>query len=177
VQELGLWGGGAPATANLMGIAEDQRLALLALRYGVVFAHTRDLSFQYTADVFPFAAVFQPENYRITGIGRFRGRTVTAFGAAPVGFKVTARRKHLVQPFVDATGGMLRSRIPIPADLPEATRWNFTFDFGGGIQLLNIRGKAFRIGYRFHHLSNAGRSAINPGLDSHIVYVGFSVFR
>jgi hypothetical protein len=180
-QEFGIWGGYSPGSTQTIGTAADRRFALVGLRYGFVFANARNVAIEYTADLIPLAVVFQSNVYRIhltpTVSREVREGTVVAFGFAPIGFQFTARRTSRVQPFWGTSGGMLRSRIPVPVNLAEATRWNFTFDFYGGVQLMNENGKAVRFGYRFHHLSNANRSAVNPGMDSHIIFAGFSFHR
>jgi hypothetical protein len=35
---------------------------------------------------------------------------------------------------------------------------------------------AVTVGYRYHHISNAGTHRRNPGLDSNVIYAGFSFF-
>lgn len=52
-----------------------------------------------------------------------------------------------------------------------------TFDFGGGIQIINSSRRAFTIGYKYQHISNGDRSPINPGVDVQLVYAGFSIFK
>jgi hypothetical protein len=47
------------------------------------------------------------------------------------------------------------------------------FDYGAGVDVVLRNGRAATIGYRFHHISNAGSGPSNPGLDANIVYVGF----
>jgi hypothetical protein len=159
----------------------DRRFGIVGLRYGFVFANAGNVAIAYTVDLVPLAAVFQPEVYRIpltrTVSREVREGTVVAFGFAPIGFQFTGRRTSRVQPFVGTSGGMLRSRIPVPVNVGDATRWNFTFDFYGGVQLMNENGRAVRFGYRFHHLSNANRAQVNPGLDSHILFAGYSFYR
>ncbi len=58
------------------------------------------------------------------------------------------------------------------------TLWcNFTGDFGGGVQWKTGARRAWTIGYRYHHVSNGYRADTNPGFDSNLFYVGFSIFR
>lgn len=72
---------------------------------------------------------------------------------------------------------MLRTSTPVPLNVPEGTRWNFTYDFSAGLQHMSDSDQAFRWGYRFHHLSNADRTPVNPGLDSHVIFAGYSWFH
>jgi hypothetical protein len=125
-QEFGIWGGYSPGSTETIGTALDRRLAVLGLRYGLVFANAGNVAIEYTADVIPIAAVFQPEVYLIpltpTVAREVREGTVVAFGFAPIGFQFTARRMSRVQPFAGTSGGMLRSRIPVPVNVGDATR-------------------------------------------------------
>ena len=65
----------------------------------------------------------------------------------------------------------------LPAPVSGAARFNFTFDFGGGIQVIHSSRRAFMVGYKFQHISNGGASQINTGIDVHVIYAGFSIFR
>jgi hypothetical protein len=56
--------------------------------------------------------------------------------------------------------------------VPDARRFNFAADAGGGVELLTRDERALVVGYRFHHLSNGGRARQNPGVDMHVLYVG-----
>lgn len=180
-QEIGLWGGYSPGSPGFIGTARDRRLALVGIRYGFVFANSRSVAFSYVADLLPLAAVFQPDRYTVRvspAVSReIHDGAVIGIGFAPIGFQFTFRRAMRWQPYAETTGGMLRTRVPVPVNVEEATRWNFIFDFGGGVRRISESGRAIRFGYKYHHLSNAGRSSVNPGLDSHIFYGGFSLFR
>jgi hypothetical protein len=180
-QQIGMWGGYSHDSPTLLGTAEDFRMGLAAIRWGIVFANWGGTSFEYVADAVPIISVFQPSKIDLplsntVGI-RLRGRTVTGFGFAPIGFKITAARFGRWQPFFETTGGMVRTRVPIPYEVSEATRWNFMFDFGGGVQIMSDTAKAFRFGYKWHHISNANRTPANPGLDAHLVFAGVSFYR
>lgn len=124
------------------------------------------------------AVVFQPEGSRFTSAGADRGcASIYGAGIAPVGLKLYFRRQKRVKPFVDGSGGFLYSREPVPINIPGATKFNWTFDFGGGIQVSAGERRAITVGYKFHHITNGGRSVINPGLDANLFYIGFSIFR
>jgi hypothetical protein len=136
------------------------------------------VAFQYTVDVIPAAVVFQPEGSRFTSAGADRGSaSIYGAGIAPVGLKLHFRRQKRVKPFVNGSGGFLYFREPVPINIQGATRFNWTFDFGGGIQIAAGDRRGINIGYKLHHISNGGRSAVNPGLDANLFYVGYSIFR
>lgn len=176
--EFSVWGGGSFDSPTLIGTTEDRKFFITGLRYGRVLATSERVAFEYTVDVIPAAVVFQPEGSRFTNVGADRGSaSIYGAGIAPVGLKLYFRRQKRVKPFVDGSGGFLYFREPVPVNIPGATKFNWTFDFGGGIQVSTGERRAITVGYKFHHISNAGRSEINPGLDANLFYVGFSIFR
>lgn len=80
-----------------------------------------------------------------------------------------------MEPFVASTGGFLFFNEDVP--VAGAARFNFTFDFQGGVQIVNGDRRSYTIGYKFNHISNGFHSDINPGVDLHMLFFGFSVFK
>jgi len=70
--------------------------------------------------------------------------------------------------------GVLGFAIPTPS--ANSTRLNFTGEAGLGLRFLIPDGRV-AVGYRLHHLSNAGRGEVNPGVDSHLLVLGFWLDR
>jgi hypothetical protein len=54
------------------------------------------------------------------------------------------------------------------------TRLNFATAAGGGVDFVTDSGRAFTIGYKFQHISNATRGNINPGFDQNLFYIGYT---
>jgi Lipid A 3-O-deacylase (PagL) len=113
----------------------------------------------------------------------FPGETVTdtltcgtrwtyAGGLSPLGQRFNFAPGHRFQPFAFANAGFLVS----PRDLPvfNSSRFNFTFDFGAGLQLFRDHHHAWSIDYRIHHLSNAYIGNQNPGIDSQVVRLTYA---
>ncbi|MCX6552168.1 MAG: acyloxyacyl hydrolase, partial [Acidobacteria bacterium] len=71
-----------------------------------------------------------------------------------------------------AVGGIWFTR-DVPVGNSKA--FNYTFEFGGGLQYQCRPGQWLRVGYKFHHLSNAGSVPINPGVDANMFLAGYSV--
>jgi hypothetical protein len=165
--EFGVWGGFSFHASTLIGGTPDARFANLAIRYGRVMAANNKVAFEWTIDFEPVAVLSLK---RVTTRER-----VYATGASPIGLKFNMRPLRRVQPFANASGGFLYFKKDVP--VPGAARFNFTFDFGGGIQIVNSSRRAFMVGYKFQHISNGGASQINTGIDVHVVYAGFSIFR
>ncbi len=173
--ELGFWAGGSFDSPTLMGTAEDRKYFTIGLRYGRVFATSKRVAYEYTVDFVPVAVVFQPDFAQ--AFSRSGASSVYGLGLSPIGFKVNFNRNSRFKPFLSTSGGFLYFKDPVPDDIPGATRFNFTFDFGGGVQISTGERRAIILGYKFHHISNGGRSQINPGLDANVIYVGYSFFK
>lgn len=165
--EFGLWAGGSPDSTRIFGDTEDRKLVLFGLRYGRILAAWDWVSLEYTLDIFPAAVVFEPDRVR-------RGNsTIYGAGLSPLGLKVNFGQSW-IQPFVAASIGFLYFEDDIP--VPDSSRFNFTPEFGLGLQFFLTPKQALTLGYKLHHMSNADTSRNNPGMDSHVIYVGFSFF-
>ena len=173
--EFGVWGGGSFSGPTLIGATERTRLGLFAFRYARVLARGDHLALRYTVDAVPVATLSFPV-FEASGIGvREVRRRITGAGVAPVGFQVNFRRRERVQPFAQTSGGFLYFGERIPTQ--QGAQFNFTADFGGGVQWKTAARRAWTVGYRYHHVSNGYRADVNPGFDSNLFYVGFSIFR
>ena len=166
--EFGLWAGGSPDSSEWIGAAEDRNLFLLGLRYGRVLAAWDSLSLEYTLDVFPVALVFEPDDAR-------RGSsTIYGAGLSPLGFKLNFGQQSRIKPFVALSFGFLYFEKETP--VRNSTHFNFATEIGLGVQFFVAPRHAVTLGYKLHHISNAGIGDRNPGLDSHLFYAGYSFF-
>lgn len=165
--EFGLWVGGSPSSSRIVGNTRSRKLLLVGLRYGRVLAAWESVSLQYTLDVVPAAVVFQP--------GRVGGKSsIYGAGVSPLGLKVNFGQRSWIKPFLAASVGFLYFEADVP--VPDSSRFNFTPEAGLGVQFFLTQKRAVTLGYKFHHISNAGIGRNNPGMDSHVFYVGFSFF-
>lgn len=178
--EFGVWGGISFDATTLIGKTPDAKFGNLGLRYGRVLLASKTVAFEWTIDAIPVSVL---SNRRFTfvpnGTGGFNltrtRRSVYGWGAAPIGLKFNFRRHRRVQPFGHATGGFLYFNEQVP--VTGAARFNFTFDFSGGVQIVKPNHRAFTIGYKYQHISNGYRAPINPGVDLQMIYAGFSIFK
>ncbi|WP_433966084.1 acyloxyacyl hydrolase [Tunturiibacter gelidiferens] len=122
----------------------------------------------------PFTAVFTYTCSRRWTYGQ---------GLSPLGLKVNLFPHHRLQPvFIMAAGYMFSTR-PIP--IPTAGSFNFTLEFGAGLELYRQRtssgsifgNRSLRTEYRYHHISNAFTATSNPGIDSGLFQVTFAFGR
>jgi hypothetical protein len=192
---LGRWGVEAWAAYSsrstdmgVLGNMPGQRLALVAARLTRRLAASRGATLDYTLDVLPVARLSPPLKNNVARrpvcavdvpcevsaaervvLGAASG-TATGAGIAPLGLAVVFRPASALQLRVGATGGVLWFDRAVPTT--SARRLNATGAVEAGAQLVGRRGHGVLLAYRFHHLSNAGTAADNPGLGSHMLSLG-----
>jgi hypothetical protein len=91
-------------------------------------------------------------------------RTVVAQSLSPVGFRLNLRPRHRLQPTLSTNAGSMFSSQQIPVSF--AGSFNFTFEFGGGLEFFRSRTRSVRLEYIVQHYSNAYTANSNPGVDS-----------
>lgn len=94
---------------------------------------------------------------------------------APAGFVWKFRRGHRLQPVAGWTGGVLFATKAIPDS--RAGSFNFTYQFGGGVEYYLRPKRSVEVRYDFHHFSNAGTADYNPGVNNGVVQVSYSFGR
>jgi hypothetical protein len=160
--ELALWsGGGHGMNGGVRGTSNWN----VGLRYGRVLTNPHGPAwlrgrFEYTFDVIPIFWVFQPHG--------------TAYGAGldPLGLKWNLAVHHRIEPYVNMTGGVVFTNIPTP---PGASRVNFIPSAAFGFHALRGRYN-WSAEIRYLHISNAGLTRPNPGINTLQVRVGLGLF-
>ncbi|MDR0311633.1 MAG: acyloxyacyl hydrolase [Acidobacteriota bacterium] len=169
-KEFGGTFGFSPDSRHGIGVTPDQQYYETSLNFGYVFWQNDNYAWKYKISLIPFALVHGGEKTL-----RLRhNRTVYAGGAEPVGLQLNFRNQRRLQPFVNATGGFLYFTEQTP--VTDSSQYNFTFSFGGGVEIFHGR-RSLALGYRYHHISNANTATYNPGIDSHMLSIGFSFKR
>jgi len=178
--EFGVWGAISFDAPTWIGYSPDARFGNIGLRYGRVLAANQNLAFSWTIDAVP-VAILSVKRLTIvpTGSGSFtvqqsRDRTYGA-GLSPIGLKLGFRRSQMLQPFANGSAGFLYFSKQVP--VAGASQFNFTFDFGGGADIVKDGRRVISIGYKFQHISNGYTATINPGVDIQMIYVGYSIRR
>jgi hypothetical protein len=182
--EFGVWGGYSLGTPHVIGITSDNHIGLLGFRYGRTLFDKPFYSLQYTIDVIPVEIVHQPTYVpcnipsRLGFICASGHETVYGGGVNPIGLKLNFHRQYRFQPFLASTAGFVASTNPVPVDISVGTRFNYTFDFQGGLELFSTsRRSSWKLAYRFQHISNAYRNNYNPGVDANEIYLAYSFFK
>jgi hypothetical protein len=76
--------------------------------------------------------------------------------------------------FAEASGGIFLTNKAVPL---SSTRVNFIDQAGFGLRIGRHPTRMGLVGYRFQHISNAGRVKPNPGVNLNFVYAGVSFLR
>ena len=176
--EFGVWAGYSPTSPHGIGVSSDRQLFLLNGSYARVIHTTKTVAIKYTVDIVPVALITQPAETFLTNSGTLishNAQTVYGGGMNPIGFQFNFRRGHKWQPFANAHGGFLYFTQQVP--VIDSSQYNFTFSFGGGVQVFSGDRSSFSLGYRYYHLSNANTGDRNPGVDANLFYGAFTVFK
>lgn len=174
--EFGGWIGYSPFSFVLKGTSKDRELFLLNLQYARTLFVARPFTLKYTVDVVPLALEFQPTQLYLVGGQPLLnpGGTLRAAGANPIGFQANLGSRR-VQPFASGSLGFLYFNRQMPVIGSSQLNYNITIGFGA--QFFAQPGRSFTVGWKYHHLSNNYEAHFNPGLDSGVFYLGFSLFH
>jgi hypothetical protein len=160
--EFAVWSGGGYAISGGVRSADNWNVGL---RYGRVLTDEHGPGwlrgrFEYTVDVIPIFWVFQP------------GGTAYGAGFDPLGLKWNFSPHRRIQPYAGITGGVVFTNRPTP---PGISRVNFIPSAAVGMHFL--RGKHnWSVEFRYLHISDAGLTAINPGINTLQFRVSLGLF-
>jgi hypothetical protein len=152
----------------------------IGLCYGRILLANDKFAFKYTFNPVPVAVLsYRDVNPQLfdPGFPEDLGtrRNVYGAGLSPIGFQLYFRPQSRIKPFVQTSGGFLFFKDSVPR--LNGARFNFTYDFGGGVQVFHDSRRAFNFGYKYQRLTNGGRALNNPGFDGHVFYFGYSIFK
>ena len=156
--EFGFWGGGSFGATTVFGgltdaEASDRNFFIAAFRYGRTLAANDSLALQYTLDAIPLA-VATGNIAQVTTVGpvtTLRRETAYGAGVTPLGLQLDFANGSKVHPFVHVNGGGLIFNQSVP--LPDAGRFAFVGEAGGGLRVFTGDRRAVTLGVRFHHIS------------------------
>lgn len=160
--EWQVWTGGGHGTN---GIQSSDGVWNLGLRYGLILTKAHGSGFlrgrlEYALEAVPAFLVNQKTN--------------TAFGAGvnPFAFKWMLDTKNKVSPYFELGGGTLFTNVKVPEG---SSRVNFTSSGAVGLHFLGSK-HTISTEVRFMHISNAGLSSLNPGINTIQFRIGFGRF-
>jgi hypothetical protein len=167
--EYTYWFGGAFENGHAFSSTVGARNYQLESRYERLIYWKEPFAVRWVFDAVPLALVGDPHTHN--------GHRAYAngVGGSPIGAQVNFVHFHRVEPFLTSGGGFLYFNHRM---FGTTQQFNFTAQLGGGVQLFtSSRRTAIDLGYKYHHISNANLANQNPGLDSHMLFVGLSLFR
>ena len=71
--------------------------------------------------------------------------------------------------FAEVSGGIIYTNQAVPV---RTTSFNFIDQAGFGVRIASRARRQWLAGYRFQHISNAGRVEPNPGANFNFIYIG-----
>ena len=97
-------------------------------------------------------------------IAKYSQRWTYTGGVSPIGIKLNGFTHRRLQPEFIGNAGFLVA----PRDIPVANSFsfNFTFEFGAGLQWYRSPSQSIQAEVRYHHFSNDNIGTANPGVDS-----------
>lgn len=98
-----------------------------------------------------------------------------AQGISPAGFVWKFLPGRRLQPTASWIGGMMLSAKRLPVDY--AGSFNFTYEFGFGLEYYLAASRSIRLNYQIQHYSNKDTAELNPGVDSGFVKVSYAFGR
>jgi hypothetical protein len=178
---FGVWAGASLSTAAVFGTITDRRLLLTGVRYEYVLKSDGAVTTAYTLDLHPLAVVTNTPEYAWQRVRLRNGAvgtqlvetgrsSVAGAGISPIGLQFYTLPVGAARFFAGGSAGGIWFAREMP--VAYARRFNFALQAGAGAELVSRGGHVLVIGYKFHHLSNAGTAPANPGLDGHVFYLG-----
>ncbi len=161
--ELQVWTAGGHSVAGGRG---STGIWDVGLRYGWVLTDAHGPGFlkgrfEYALDAVPLYLIFQPAN--------------TAYGAGlnPANLKWNFAKRGRFAPYIELGGGVLFTTHDVPS---RTSTVNFTPSAAFGTHFLGER-MAWTLEGRYLHISNAGLSRFNSGINTFEVRLGVGKFR
>jgi hypothetical protein len=106
--------------------------------------------------------------------GQYEPDSTYGVGVTPLLWRWNFEPRGKLAPFAELAGGALFTKDPVPL---RTTTANFTAHASYGVRYFFRPRTAFVASYRFHHISNGNRLERNPGVNAHVMQVGFSLLR
>ena len=161
--EIQVWTAGGHSVSGGRG---DTGIFDVGLRYGWVLLDSHGPSFlkgrfEYAIDAVPLYLIFQPRN------------TAYGIGVNPLNLKWNFERHGRVVPYAELSGGLLFTNHDVPA---RTSSVNFTPSAALGFHYLGDR-FAWTLEGRYLHISDAGLSRLNPGVNTFELRIGVGKFR
>jgi opacity protein-like surface antigen len=162
-----------------------RKLGTLNFRIGRVIGTKKAITYEYLFGFTPFVISLKNEVKNSAYVSETATPDIpptkreTSYGVAvqPANFRFIFFPKSRVKPFAQVGAGILITNKAMP--LPVSRNFNFTGDFGGGLQIFTSHNRAMTLGYRYYHISNGNLTPkkYNVGYNANVFYIGYSIFK
>jgi lipid A 3-O-deacylase len=161
--ELELWTSGGHSVAGGRG---QTGIWNLGLRYGWILTDAHGPGFlkgrfEYAVDAVPAYLLFQ------------RANTAYGVGLNPLNLRWNLSQRGSLVPYLELSGGVLFTTHDVP---PHTSAVNFTPAAAAGVYTLRKK-YALAVELRYLHISDAGLSKLNPGINTVEVRLGLGKFN
>ena len=161
-REFQVWTGGG---YSVPGGTSDTGVWNVGVRYGWILTQPHgpgflNRRFEYVLDAVPVFLIFQRYNTAYGG------------GFSPLGLKWDFAARGRIEPYFELNGGTLFTNHQVPTGTSAV---NFTDAAALGMHILGDK-HAFSVEVRYMHISNAGLSSPNPGINTVQVRLGIGKF-
>jgi hypothetical protein len=165
-------------TDLLLGTTPGRDFHEVAFRISWRLVDIHRVRVDYTLDLIPLAVLTRNPTTTLSVIEAFPRRSLQTetrygIGAAPIGLRLGVQPTNRLFVFGSGSLGVLFFEGAVPT--AGASSFNYTFDFGGGVEILFTERLSITGGYKLHHLSNGNLALENPGVDSNIYYFGVNL--
>ncbi len=162
-RECQIWTGGGH---GINGSTSETGVWNLGLRYGLILTSPHGPGFmkgqlEYAFDIVPAWAIIQ------------KNSTAYGGGINPFAFKWILSQPKKIRPFFEIEGGTLFTNVKVPDNISQI---NFTTSGALGMHILGEKHN-WSAEVRFLHISNAGMTTPNPGINTIQVRIGWGIFR
>lgn len=164
--DYGFWAGGG---FSVPGGTNDTQAMNAGVRLGKVLTDNAGTgflrgNFEWSADLIPFYYLWQPSP----------ARNAFGEGANPLNLKWNFTHSSRVVPFAELGGGLLFTNHAVPLN---TSHLNFLTHAALGFQFFNNDRRALTADVQFQHISNAGLSEPNPGINTVQFQLGVNWFK
>lgn len=164
--DFGFWASGG---FSVPGGTKDTHMIDAGARLGKVLTgeHLGSFlrgQFEWSADLLPIYYLWQPAP----------ARNAYGEGFNPVNLKWNFTSLSRTVPFLELGGGVLFTNTDVPAN---TSRVNFVTHGAFGFHFFNNERRAITASVRYEHISNAGLTSPNPGINTVQFLVGMNWFK
>jgi len=172
----------SPAGRHL-GQEPGRNHVFLGVHVTAALLRARGFTLAFAPEIVPLLLVSDNPKYHVVPVPDTTGiffdervidsvGTVAGFGGSPIGFEGRLHAGPRLRLYIATAAGFLVFTRATPD--PYARKFNYSFEFGGGLDWRADDTWILRVGYKFHHFSNGNSALSNPGVDGEVVMIGLA---